>query len=188
MNTSDEALMNEVKAGAVTKLAVLFERHHRSLFRYLLSLTRNREIAEDLVQDVFFRILRSRATYQSERSFQVWMYQIARNANLDRVRQRHGEVIGIDEFGAGIPDIAASEPDPETFAARNQDVKLLRAAMARLAADKREILVLSRFQGLKYTEIAEVLGCELNTVKVRVHRAMRALEQIYFTLAGEKAS
>ena len=60
--------------------------------------------------------------------------------------------------------------------------------MGQLPDDKREILVLSRFQGMKYEDIAEVLGCEVGTVKVRVYRAIRALEQIYFALEKEKAS
>ena len=60
--------------------------------------------------------------------------------------------------------------------------------MERLPEDKREILILSRFQGMKYEQIAEILGCETATVKVRVYRAMRALEQIYFALEKEKVS
>jgi RNA polymerase sigma-70 factor (ECF subfamily) len=71
---------------------------------------------------------------------------------------------------------------------RTQDLGLLKRALERLPADKREILVLSRFQGMKYEEISSVLNCEVGTVKVRVYRAMRALEQIYFTLAGEKTA
>ena len=72
--------------------------------------------------------------------------------------------------------------------ARGQDVVLLRRALDRLSSDKREILVLSRFNEMKYDEIAGVLGCEVGTVKVRVFRAMRALEQIYTTLAKEKSA
>src|SRR5580692_10279932 len=75
-----------VSAGELSKLAVLFERHHRGLFRYFVSLNRDRELSEDLVQDVFFRVLRYRASYDPSRAFTAWMYQIARRANLDRGR------------------------------------------------------------------------------------------------------
>ncbi len=77
---------------------------------------------------------------------------------------------------------------PKQTAAKGQDLALLRRALDRLPAEKREILVLSRFQDMKYEEIAAVLGCEVGTVKVRVFRAMRALEQAYFALLGEKTA
>jgi len=179
--------MSAVRAGTVSKLAILFERHHRPLFRYFVSLTRDPQTSEDLVQDVFFRILRYRATYDPRQSFTAWMYQIAKNANVDRIRQKRGEMIEIDEFSTGNRELAASNPDPETSAVLAEDLKLVRQAMDLLPPEKREILVFCRFQGMKYEEIAEVLGCGVGTVKVRVYRAMRALAQIYSTLAGEKA-
>src|SRR5258708_39527453 len=91
--------MAAVGTGEVSKLAVLFERHHRPLFRYFVSMNRNRELSEDLVQDVFFRMLRYRESYDPQQSFAAWMYQIARNASIDHAQKRKGEVIGIDEFG-----------------------------------------------------------------------------------------
>jgi RNA polymerase sigma factor (sigma-70 family) len=187
VDTSDNALMSAVTAGTVSKLAILFERHHRALYRYFISMTRDPQTSEDLVQDVFFRILRYRATYDARQSFTAWMYQIAKNANVDRIRQRRGEVIEIDELTMGSREPASSDPDPEASAVREQDLKRVRQAMELLPPEKREILVFCRFQGMKYEEIAEVLGCGVGTVKVRVYRAMRALAQIYSTLAGEKA-
>ena len=181
---TDNALMARVSAGELSKLAVLFERHHRALFRYFVSLNRDRELSEDLVQDVFFRILRYRSTYDSSKPFASWMYQIARRVSLDRGRERRGEVVGIDEF----MELSTDAPGPEERAAKGQDLGLLRRALDLLPPEKREILILSRFQELKYEDIAAVLDCEVGTVKVRVYRAMRALEQIYFELQKEKAS
>lgn len=180
--------MAQVGAGEVSKLAVLFERHHRPLFRYFVSMNRNRELAEDLVQDVFFRMLRYRSSYDPRQSFTAWMYQIARNANVDQAQKRRGEVVGIEEFNERRPEPVSTAPGPEEAAARGQDLGLLQRALERLPADKREILVLSRFQDMKYEDIAAVLGCEVGAVKVRVYRAIRALEQIYFTLAGERTA
>jgi RNA polymerase sigma-70 factor (ECF subfamily) len=71
---------------------------------------------------------------------------------------------------------------------KHQEVELLKRAMQKLPGDKREILVLSRFQDLKYEEIARILGCEIGAVKVRVYRAVRALGEMYQELAGERAS
>ena len=186
VDTSDNTLMSAVTAGAVSKLAILFERHHRPLYRYFLSLTRDPQTSEDLVQDVFFRILRYRATYDPRQSFTAWMYQVAKNANVDRIRQRCGDVVEIDELAMGNREPASPGPDPEASAVRAQDLKRVRRAMELLPAEKREILLFCRFQGMKYEEIAEVMGCSVGTVKVRVYRAMRALAEIYSSLAGEK--
>ena len=186
MITNDNVLMAKVGEGEVSKLAVLFERHHRALFRYFVSMTRTREMAEDLVQDVFFRMLRYRTSYDPSKPFTAWMYQIARNAGLDQ--RRGGEVVGIDDYMEKHAEPASPGPGPEEHAAHGQDIATLRRALDKLPPDKREILVLSRFQGMKYEHIAEVLGCEVGTVKVRVYRAMRALEQTYFALEKEKAS
>ena len=176
--------MAEVSAGQVARLAVLFERYHRPLFRYFVSMNGDREQAEDLVQEVFFRMLRYRTSYDPAQSFTAWMYQIARNAGVDQVRKRRAaEVVDIDSF-----TLTSASPGPEESASRGQDLALLRRAMDQLPEDKREILVLSRFQGMKHEDIAVVLGCEVGTVKVRVYRAIRALEQIYFTLEKERAS
>jgi RNA polymerase sigma factor (sigma-70 family) len=176
--------MAEVSAGQVARLGVLFERYHRALFRYFVSMNGDREQAEDLVQEVFFRMLRYRTSYDPAQSFTAWMYQIARNAGVDQLRKRRvAEVVDIDSF-----TLVSAAPGPEESASRGQDLTLLRRAMEQLPEDKREILVLSRFQGMKHEDIAEVLGCEVGTVKVRVYRAIRALEQIYFTLEKEKVS
>jgi RNA polymerase sigma-70 factor (ECF subfamily) len=71
---------------------------------------------------------------------------------------------------------------------QTQQIGLLRRALAKLPLEKREVLVLSRFQNLKYGEIAEILDCEIGAVKVRVYRATREISQIFYQLSGEKAS
>ena len=182
---TDNVLMAEVSRGRVAQMAALFEVHHRPLFRYFVSMNRDRTAAEDLVQEVFLRMLRYRASYDPEQSFTGWMYRIARNAMLDVARKRRSEVVDIDEYASAA---ISSAPDPEQGAVRGQDVELLRRALAALPSDKREVLVLSRFQGMKYEDIAEVLGCEVGTVKVRVYRAMRALELGYYAMAKERVS
>jgi RNA polymerase sigma factor (sigma-70 family) len=179
----DEQIMQEVRAGNVGKLETLFDRHHRALFRYFVRLTSDRAWSEDLVQEVFFRILKYRHTYQSETSFRAWMYQVGRNVWLDQAAKRKGEV--------ALPDNAAEIGSPETPADRQvqsrQETVLLRRALAALPPEKREVLVMSRYQELKYDEIASVLKCEVGTVKVRVYRALRELGDRFFALGGERA-
>jgi RNA polymerase sigma-70 factor, ECF subfamily len=179
---ADNILMQRVRDGDLAKMAVLFERHHRALFRYFVRLTGNTESSEDLVQEVFFRMLKYRHSFQDGNPFTSWMYQVARHAHADGAQKRRAEA-PLEE-----PEPPSGEPDAVEILRRRQDLGLLRRALAALPVDKREVLVLSRFQSLKYEQIADILHCEVGTVKVRVYRAIKALSQIFFELAGEKAS
>jgi len=79
--------MLDVRGGDLGKLELLFDRHHRALFRYFLHLTSNRAVSEDLVQEVFLRILKYRHTYQPETRFCAWMFQVGRNVHMDHAVQ-----------------------------------------------------------------------------------------------------
>jgi len=177
---SDNQLMEEVKNGRVEKLAVLFERHHVMLFNFFLRLSGNREASEDLVQDVFFRILKYRATFQGQSKFTVWMYQIARNTHIDHLRKRGQELPLDDQFGEAV-SLDISPPDKLD---RDQEAALLRKALERLPLKKREILILSRYQDMKYKDLAELFGCRVGTIKSYVHRAIKDLSDIYRELQG----
>jgi RNA polymerase sigma-70 factor (ECF subfamily) len=180
---NDSVIMQLVQAGDVARLALLFERHHLPLFRYLLYLTGDRALSEDLVQEVFFRVLKYASSYDPDQPFNVWLYQMARNCRRDAHRKRRGEM---PPETAG-DEIRSTEPMPEELFTRKQDVLFLRKALGKLPEDKRDVLVLSRFQNLKYEEIGRILGCETGTVKVRVYRALRELRETFCELRGEKA-
>lgn len=166
---SDNSLMVGVQRGDLDRLSVLFERYHRPLFGFFVRMTGNREASEDLVQDVFLRVLRSRMNYRPGSQFRTWMYEIARNAAYDW-RQRIGREIGLDSAGEIAVDGAV-----ERAVEAEEERRLLVTALASLPPEKREVIVLSRCQGLKYEDVAAVLGCQVGTLKVRVHRAMKML-------------
>ena len=177
-------MMREVRAGDVGRLEVLFDRHSQALFRYFLYLTSNRGVSEDLTQEVFFRILKYRHTYQPESGFRAWMYQVGRNVYMDHIGRNQGEVALPPE----ATEIRSTEILPDREFQRKQEAVLLRRALAAMPSEKREVLIMSRFQDLKYEEIAAVLQCEVGTVKVRVYRALRDLADRFFALSGERAS
>ncbi|MBZ5592689.1 MAG: RNA polymerase sigma factor [Acidobacteriia bacterium] len=183
---ADHLVMLAVRDGDVERIGVLFDRHHRMLFNFFLRLTANRALSEDLVQEVFFRMLKYRQTFQPATNYTAWMYQVARNAHLDQTRKHRLEIVPDDD--AAWRDAASADLDPLEQLEQTQDIGLLRRALAKLPLEKREVLVLSRFQNLKYGEIAEILNCEIGAVKVRVYRAIRELSQIFYELSGEKAS
>ena len=99
--------MLDVRAGDLGKLELLFDRHHRALFRYFLHLTSNRAVSEDLVQEVFFRILKYRHTYRPETRFCAWMFQVGRNVHMDHAVRHKAEVAmperGWDVRSPGVP-------------------------------------------------------------------------------------
>ena len=183
---TDQAVMLTVRNGDVERISVLFHRHHRMLFNFFLRLTGNRSLSEDLVQEVFLRMLKYRQTFQAGSNFTAWMYQVARNAHIDHVRKWKLEVAPDEE--PAWDDVAATAPDQHESLEHNQEIGLLRRALARLPVEKREVLVLSRFQNLKYEEIAQIMNCEIGTIKVRVFRAIRELSEIFYELSGERAS
>jgi RNA polymerase sigma factor (sigma-70 family) len=180
----DEQIMLDVRAGEVGKLEQLFDRHSRSLFHYFLHLTSSRATSEDLVQEVFYRILKYRHTYQPEMSFRAWLFQIGRNAHLDWAGKRKNETALPDE----VVELRAVEAPPDRQAQKNQEAVLLRRALASLPREKREVLIMSRYMDLKYDEIASALKVEVGTVKVRVYRALRELSDRFLALSGERAS
>jgi RNA polymerase sigma factor (sigma-70 family) len=173
--------MKLVQAGDSASLAVLFERHHLALFRYLLQLSRNRALSEDLTQEVFFRVLKYAGSYDPALPFAVWLYRMGRNAYFDSLRSRSAEPLGGE-----TEEIRSSEPMPEELFTRKQDAVFLHEALEQLPEDKREVLVLSRFHDLRYQDIAQILKCEVGTVKVRVYRALKELREKFCELRGEK--
>ncbi|MGH9658485.1 MAG: RNA polymerase sigma factor [Bryobacteraceae bacterium] len=177
---TDEAVMRQVQDGDVRRLALLFDRHHAALYRFYVRMTGNRELSEDLVQEVFWRMLRYRETYRNDAPLATWMYRIARNAYIDQARKRKHEVELAEDW-----DVPAR---PAESIEQREEHALLRRALLALPHDKREVLILARYQELPYERIAELLGCEAGTVKGRVHRAIRTLRETYLELAGRKAS
>jgi RNA polymerase sigma factor (sigma-70 family) len=178
---NDSALMKLVQAGDASQLATLFERYHVALFRYLLHLTRNRALSEDLVQEVFFRVLKYAQSYDPSLSFTAWLYSMARNAWLDAVHKGRAERSG-DE----MEEMRSPEPMAEEVISRKQDATHLQEALRQLSDGQREILVLSRFHNLRYDDIARILHCEIGTVKVRVYRALKELRERFCEIRGEK--
>lgn len=176
--------MLRVRDGEVGLLAELFERHHRQIHSYYCRLLGNRQQADDLVQDVFFRILKYRDSYRPQTSFIAWMYQIARNAYVDSVRRHRAETTWIEDG----PEPQSRELPVDEKMRKEQELRLIGRALQALPADKREVLILSRFQNLKYDQIGEILGCEVNTVKQRVFRAVRALGEKYEELVRRERS
>jgi RNA polymerase sigma factor (sigma-70 family) len=179
---TDESLMRAVRDGEVGKLGVLFERHHVAVFDFLCRMTGDRAAAEDMVQDVFVRMLKYRASYRDDGRFETWMFRIARNARADYFRVRgSAQFIRADDV-----DPPAETPGPARLFELGEETALIRRALLLLREDRRELIILTRYRGMKHDAIAELLGVDVGTVKVRIHRAMKELRDRFLGLAGQQ--
>jgi len=184
LNQSDHELMVAVARGNLAGMSEIYQRRHRALFRFFFRLTGKQTTSEDLVHDVFLRMIRYRHTYQAGEGFEAWMYRIARNALADQAKKHRLETTAEDhEFEI----VDSGKPTAFDAVAKQQELALLYKALRQLPEDKRELIVLSRFQGLTYDQIGQIVGCETGTVKVRVFRAMKEMGKIYSDLSNEKS-
>lgn len=144
----------------------LFERHHRTVFRFLRRMVVSAADAEDLTQEVFLRVLKALGSYEERQLERAWVFRIARNVWLDdwRARRRAPRTEPLGEHDSGA-----------TFALA--DRVALDEALARLPDSEREAFVLREVGGLGYAEIADATGATADAVRSRIHRARLALRQ-----------
>ncbi len=181
---TDNALMLKVKAGDSDRLGLLFERYHRALYSFFFRLTGQCEVSEDLVQNVFLRMLKYRHTYTGEGEFKTWMYHLARNVHADHYRKN--KRLGFADDFTSLENKSSGDFNQEEQTQQDEEMHLLQIALSRLEVEKREVLVLSRFQGLKYKEIADLFGCTEGAIKVRAFRALDELKTIYLKLERQE--
>lgn len=172
--------MQKVKNGDLNQLGLLFERYKKILFGFFYNMNHDSELSEDLVQNVFMRILKYRSGFKGDGDFKVWMFHIARNVSFDHYRKyqkRQAEEIDNwkDSLGDGVPNT-------EMQMERDDELRLLDVAMHRLDVEKREVLTLSKLEGMKYKQIGDILNCSEGAVKVKVFRALQALKEEYTAL------
>src|SRR5215831_16652258 len=184
MKRTDEALMLAVREGDLDQLEILYQRYRDPLYDFFSRLTGNRVASEDLVHDVFVRILRYRETYQEKNRFVTWMYQIARNARADYLRKHSSD--RFPQYNAA--EAAYEIVTPSRQHEENEEKALLAHALMLLPESNRELLILARFQEMEYEDIAELYGISPAAVRTRVYRATNELREIYLQLRGKRSS
>lgn len=154
----------------------IFQTYREPIHRYLLGMTQNPTEAEDLAQETFIRVYNNLPGFRGDASLSTWLYRIARNAFIDHTRRSSTK-----QSGATLPLekanlVSASAPTPEEMTSRSEMSNCVRNVIRRLPENYRTALILHDLRNLKNREIAEILDCSLDTVKVRLHRARRKLQ------------
>jgi RNA polymerase sigma-70 factor (ECF subfamily) len=158
-------LMRRVKAGDRAAFEDLFRAFERPLGSYLLRLTWNRSLVEDLLQDTFLRVWKAAPGWEPAAKVSTWIFRIAHHLHLNAAARRQ-------ERSGTLPERAAPEaPGAEAAEA-------LRELLAGLPEGERAVLLLSEVQGFRYAEIADVLGIPVGTVKSRMSSAVRRLREL----------
>lgn len=170
---TDENLMLSVTRGDTEKLSLLFNRYHDKLYDYFLRMTRDEFVSGDLLQMVFERVLKGKHTYRQEYPFVGWVFRIAKNVLMDHYRNEKKTL----EIREGI--IGDQVEQEDTW--QKSDIEL---ALDQLEEKYREVLILTRYQDLKYKEVAAIIGVSETGVKTRVHRAIKQLKDNYLKVVN----
>ena len=180
MSDSDQIIMERIRDGDQQAVADLVRRFQHELLGFFYHQCWDQLIAEELTQDVFVNVYRSRARYQPTAKVRTYLYRIAHNLWIDHIRrQKHHMSIDAEmgERSLKLADIlkAPGSPDPEEESRDNEIRTRLQESLEGLPEGQREVFVLANNHGMKYQDIAEVLGIPEGTVKSRMHNAVRAL-------------
>jgi RNA polymerase sigma-70 factor (ECF subfamily) len=183
---SDEELMEAYREGNARAFEHLLRRHQRPVLNFIYRHVGVESVAEELLQEVFLRIIKGAASYKRTAKFTTWLYTIARNLCVDQSRRaKHRQHVSLDQpvkrgetDGARLGDMVANGgPAVDRQAIGRELQQRMERAIADLADEQREVFLMREYAGLPFKEIAEIMGCPENTVKSRMRYALERLRQ-----------
>ena len=176
--------MGLIKKGDAKAFELLVARHQRAVYNLAQRFLNDSDEAEDLAQDVFIRIYKAAATYTPDAKFTTWLYTIVKNLCFNVLRSRRQTVIvSVDD--ESMPELPAKNEDPVERITRQQVREKVIHAVGKLPENMRLVVILSKYHGLSYDEIAGIMGCSVNAIKLRVHRAKAILAEELSDLRDE---
>ncbi len=194
------AVIRGAQRGDPAAYDVLVDQYAGRLFGFLLRLTGSRHDAEDLMQEVFLRVVRMIGHYDHHGRFEAWLFRIAMNLVRDRGRRasrtpRLVEAPGgsaADDGAAGGPDILdglrGAEPPADASLVLEENIDALNTALAALPDAEREVIMLRHFSQMSFKEISDMMGTPLGTALARAHRGLARLRSIMNPTPGESGS
>lgn len=175
----DAELMLRVKDGDGASFGVLLEKHRSSVVHFLYRMVQNSAVAEELAQEVFLRVYRSRATYEPTAKFTTWLFRIATHLALNALRDHKNERLQerLDDDSSEMPVRQVSDTRPTVEQHMVYEAKLdeVRRAIAALPEKQRAAVLMHKYEEMEYTQIAKVLNCSDSAVKSLLFRAYETL-------------
>jgi len=177
-------LVEQSRNGNVDAFEELIKDYKKTAYNIALRVLRNVEDAEDASQEALIKVYKSIQNFNMQSSFKSWMYRIVVNTCIDFKRKKNINAVSIDEnvdLGGNKEfqrEIADNSYNPESLIEKNFNSKLINDAVNRLEDDFKTIIILRDIQGFSYSEISEILSCNLGTVKSRLNRARKNLKDI----------
>jgi RNA polymerase sigma-70 factor (ECF subfamily) len=178
---SDAELAKDALGGSEAAYRELVTRYASAAVNFIYRFTRDRALAEDLAQEGFLRVYQRLNTYDPERKFSSWFFQVLRNITIDHLRVNRLPTSSLDELeeeGHRAAAIDRKSASPEEAAGQSELAVAMSAALAKIRPEYREVVVLRYQEGLTQPEIAEILGMPSGTVKTYLHRARKELAEI----------
>ncbi len=174
--TDDEVLIKRIAAGDQPALEEIVRRHQGRVFNLIVRFLRQPQTAEELTQEVFFMVWQHAGRFRGGSRFSTWLYRIAVNLCLDHRQQEKTNTGASSSLSAGDEDSAAGRADdraipPDQILERQESRKLVQDAVGRLPGQQRLAIILNRFEGRSYREIAELMGLSLPAVESLLFRA-----------------
>ena len=171
--TEDRSLLERIRAGDTGAAADLFERYAPALLRFTDRMLSDRSAAEEVTQEVFLKVISRAHQYDGRAGVAAWLFAIAANACRDRRRRdRRAPVVPLE----AVPEPPARGEAVESGILSRERREAVRHALELLSEEQREALVLARYHGMPYAQIAQTLGISVGAVKTRVFRAVETLK------------
>jgi RNA polymerase sigma-70 factor (ECF subfamily) len=174
MSDSDAKLIARFRSGDETVLTEIFERYERPLFHFLCGILRNHHQAEDALQETMIRALEHIEDVAV--NLKSWLFTVATNQAMLLKRRKKVQFCSVDDESEGVSD---ADPGPSLTAEMNDDAQRLRELLDHLVPAQREVIRQRIYEGKKFREIAETLGCPLNTVLARMHEGLKKLRSLW---------
>ncbi len=188
MSDDDDAqLMLAYARGEMRAFETLYSRHRGALYRYLVRQARDNELANDLFQEVWSRVIVNRARYEPRAKFRTFLFTLAHNCFIDHCRRLKSRPGGTSLEDADDQDLlpAARESQPEALLERDENTRRYRVALAALPAEQRDVYLLHEESDLSLEEIARVTGVGAETAKSRLRYAVGKLKLALATVEAE---
>jgi RNA polymerase sigma-70 factor (ECF subfamily) len=180
----DSAIMLELSAGNMSGFDFLIQKYRKSIVNFMYRMVHNQAVAEELAQEVFLRVYRSRETYRAEARFSTWLYRIATNLGVNYARdtrhERTASTIYLDEADSETgttPDVADSTPGAEAAMLRRERLNAIREHVLALPERQRTAVLMHKYEGMDYKQIGDVLKLSESATKSLLFRAYQTLRE-----------